>query len=124
MIRAPVRAAIIAVCRSSMSSPQPAYSSESLAACAIVIAGIFTEGDAVWITEEFYEANGPQWRVTLVCPGERGGWAHRRYRYDIPSGTLYFTGATPAGDVDLAAARRAGRRLYPGQGASDVITAR
>jgi hypothetical protein len=65
----------------------------------------------VWVTETLYEVNGPVWRVTLVCPGDRGSWDRRRYRYDIPSETLNFVGSTPAGDADLAAARRSGRRL-------------
>jgi hypothetical protein len=109
---------------SSTSSSQPAASPDSLVACARALAGIFSQGDMVWITEEVYEANGPQWRVTMVCPGERGGWLRRRYHYDIPSGTLHFTGETPASDADLAAARRGGRRIDSGQGAHNVVTAR
>jgi hypothetical protein len=107
-----------------MSSPPPADPHASLAACARALAVIFSPGEMVWITEEFYETNGPLWRVTLLCPGDRGGWLRRRYHYDIPSGTLHFTGETPAGDTDLAAARQSGRRLYPAQGAPDVVTAR
>jgi hypothetical protein len=107
-----------------MSSSQPAESHESLAACASTLAAIFSPGEMVWITEELYESNGPQWRVTMVCPGERSSWVRRRYHYDIPSGTLHFTGETPASDADLAAARKSGRRLYPAQGASNVVTAR
>jgi hypothetical protein len=107
-----------------MSSPPPADSQESLAACARALAVIFSPGEMVWITEELYETNGPQWRVTMVCSGKRGSWARRRYHYDIPSGTLNFTGETPAGDADLAAARKSGRQLYPAQGAPDVVTAR
>lgn len=109
-----------------MSSPQPITdaSPESLAACMRALAVIFHDDEMIWITDEEYETNGPQWRVTLMCSGERGSWSRRRYRYDIPSGTLHFAGATPAGEADLAAARRSGQRLYPGQGASDVVTAR
>jgi hypothetical protein len=96
-----------------MSSPQTVAndSQESLDTCVRIVAGIFHRDDTVWITEAVYEANGPVWRVTLICPGDRGGWARRRYRFDIPSQTLHFTGSTPAGDDELAAARRSGRRL-------------
>jgi hypothetical protein len=96
-----------------MSSPQPVGNDtqESMDACARVLAGIFRRDEPVWVTEAIYEVNGPVWRVTLICPGDRGGWARRRYRYDIPSGTLHFDGSTPAGDDELAAARRSGRRL-------------
>lgn len=96
-----------------MSIPQPAAeeSQESLEACAQLLARLFQSGDKVWITEAVYQENGPTWQVTLICPGDRGGWARRRYRYDIPSGTLHFAGTTPAGDDEVAAARRSGRRL-------------
>lgn len=96
-----------------MSIPEPIAddTQESLEACARLLARIFLTGEKVWITDSLYETNGPVWRVTLLCPGERGGWAYRRYRYDIPSATLHFTGMTPAGEDDLAAARRSGRAL-------------
>ncbi|NTW98208.1 MAG: hypothetical protein HGB28_06645, partial [Oscillochloris sp.] len=93
--------------------PQPVAddTQESLDACASLLASVFQPDERVWITEAVYESNGPVWRVTLLCPGERSGWARRRYRYDIPSGTLHFAGAEPAGDDDLAAARRSGRQI-------------
>ncbi|NNJ10006.1 hypothetical protein EKD04_006680 [Chloroflexales bacterium ZM16-3] len=96
-----------------MSSPQPIADNtqESLDVCMRALSVIFQPGEIVWITEAVYEDNGPTWRVTLLCPGERGGWACRRYHYDIPSGTLYFAGATPVGEDELAAVRRSGRRL-------------
>lgn len=96
-----------------MTIPQPVSEAaeESLEPCFQLLARIFQAGDKVWITETEYVENGPTWRVTLICPGDRGGWARRRYRYDIPSGTLHFAGTTPAGDDEVAAARRSGRRL-------------
>ncbi len=96
-----------------MSIPQPIAddAQESMEACARLLTKVFQPGAMVWITEAVYEANGPTWRVTLICPGDRGGWARRRYRYDIPSETLHFSGATPAGEDELAAARRSGRRI-------------
>ncbi|NTV62540.1 MAG: hypothetical protein HGA65_03245 [Oscillochloris sp.] len=84
---------------------------QSLDACARLLAAIFQPGEQVWICEAAYEINEPIWRVTLLCPGERGVWVFRRYRYDIPSGTLHFTGMMPAGEADLAVARRSGRPL-------------
>ncbi|MBX0327068.1 hypothetical protein K2Z83_05140 [Oscillochloris sp. ZM17-4] len=96
-----------------MSSPQPTVddAQESMAVCTRALRVLFEPGEPVWITEAAYEENGPTWRVTLLCPGERGGWSRRRYHYDIPSGTLHFAGATPAGEGDLAAARQSGRRI-------------
>jgi hypothetical protein len=38
-------------------------------------------------------------------------WRRRRYRYDIPSNTLHFTGETTVSDSELAVARSTGRRL-------------
>lgn len=98
-----------------MSSPQPVApdpvkeASRSASECAL--AGIFPRGALVWIIDEQYETNGPVWRVTLVCQGMQGRWMRRRYRYDIPSGTLHYTGETPISDAELTAARRGGHRL-------------
>jgi hypothetical protein len=96
-----------------MSSPQPIAedTQASLTAGIRALAEIFRHGEIVWIIDTLYEQSGPVWRLTLICPGPRSGWMRRRYRYDIPSGTLHFTGETPAGEAELAAARRSGRRL-------------
>lgn len=72
---------------------------------------VFPPPTQVWLVTEEYDPLGPVWRVTLVCPGERGRWMWRRYRYDIPSNTLHFAGEQPASAADLLTARRDGRRL-------------
>lgn len=76
-----------------------------------VLRGIFPPRALVWIVEEQFVQNGPTWQVTLVCQGLQGRWMRRRYRYDIPSGTLHFTGEEPISEADLAMARRSGRKL-------------
>lgn len=91
--------------------PTADTSQASLEACVRLLATILQPGEQAWISEAAYETNGPVWRVTLLCPGERGTWAFRRYRYDIPSGTLHFAGMMPAGDADLAVAHRTGRPI-------------
>ncbi|MFV9506572.1 MAG: hypothetical protein AB4911_18635 [Oscillochloridaceae bacterium umkhey_bin13] len=72
---------------------------------------IFPRPAPVWVVNEEYGHDGPVWRVTLICQGERGRWMWRRYRYDIPSDTIHFAGEQPASDSELLAARRDGRRL-------------
>jgi hypothetical protein len=72
---------------------------------------VFPKGSLVWIVDEQYDPNGPVWQVDLVYQGAAGRWLSRRYRYDIPSDTLYFTGERPLAEGELAAARRCGRRL-------------
>lgn len=81
------------------------------AACEARLRTVFQGDTLVWITEEQYDANGPVWRVNLVCQSDMGRWMRRRYRYDIPSDTLHFAGEQPITDGELAAARRGGRRL-------------
>ena len=97
-----------------MSSPSPVVPAQDEASRAEsdrLLAGIFAPGSLVWIVDEQYERDGPVWRVTLVCQGLQGRWMRRRYRYDIPSGTLHYAGETPLGEGELAVARRTGRRL-------------
>jgi hypothetical protein len=83
----------------------------SLAGCEARLRMVFSPDTIVWITDEQYEANGPTWRVTMVHQSEQGMWRRRRYRYDIPSNTLHFTGETTVSDSELAVARSTGRRL-------------
>jgi hypothetical protein len=96
-----------------MSAQQPPSSADraSLAGSDARLRTVFGPGELVWITEEQFDPNGPLWRVTLVCQGEGASWWRRRYRYDIPSDTLHFTGQEPLSDADLLAARARGRRL-------------
>lgn len=76
-----------------------------------LITTVCASSPMIWIVEEQYDTNGPLWRVTLVCQGDQARWMRRRYRYDIPSGTLHFAGEQPLSDAELAAARRSGRRI-------------
>ena len=78
-----------------------------------VLRTVFPPRSLVWITDEQFDQVGPVWRVTLVYQGAmQGRWMRRRYRYDIPSGTLHFTGEEPVGDAELGVARRSGRKLF------------
>ncbi|RRR77796.1 MAG: hypothetical protein EI684_01065 [Candidatus Viridilinea halotolerans] len=72
---------------------------------------IFPPQALIWIMGEEYGSDGPVWRVTLACQGELGGWMRRRYRYDIPSGTLHFAGEQPLTRSELQAVRQNTRRL-------------
>ncbi len=83
----------------------------SLSNCEARLRSVFSPDTVVWITDEQYEENGPIWRVTLIYQNEMGAWRRRRYRYDIPSDTLHYTGEAPVSDSELAAARATGRRL-------------
>jgi hypothetical protein len=66
----------------------------------------------IWILEtQYVVAPGPVWRVTLVLPNNHGGWVQRRYRYDIPSGTLYFVGEHPLDPLAIAQIRATARPL-------------
>lgn len=91
--------------------PPPTSHSASRTAAEQRLRGIFAPGSLVWIIDEQFDSNGPVWQVTLACQGEASSWWRRRYRYDIPSDTLHFTGATPLSDAELRAARTSGRRL-------------
>lgn len=72
---------------------------------------IFPSDALVWIIAEEYGADGPVWRTTLVCQGELRQWMRRRYRYDIPSGTLHFAGEEPISAAEFRGVRQNGRRL-------------
>jgi len=77
-----------------------------------VLRTVFPPRTLVWITDEQYDQIGPIWSVTLVYQGAmQGRWMRRRYRYDIPSGTLHFTGEEPIDEAEAAAARRTGRKF-------------
>jgi hypothetical protein len=73
-----------------------------------VLAGI----TPVWIVDEQYSLTyGPIWRVTLALPYPNGQWVRRRYRYDVPSRTLYFAGEQPIDAAELASLRTSARRI-------------
>ncbi|MCS6881544.1 MAG: hypothetical protein RMK84_11260 [Oscillochloridaceae bacterium] len=83
----------------------------TLTACHERLRVVFAPDQPVFITEEVYDPVGPLWRVTLVYRDPYGAWRRRRYRYDIPSDTLYFAGEEPVQPDDVRAARRSGRPL-------------
>lgn len=64
-----------------------------------------------WIVDEQFDPSEPAWRVNLIFQGDQGRWSQRRYRYDIPSDTIYFAGEQPLSDADGTVLRRRGRRL-------------
>ena len=94
----------------------PATSGCTLAACHERLRVVFAPDQPVFITDEVYDPVGPLWRVTLVHRDTHGNWYRRRYRYDVPSDTLYFAGEQPISSDDARAARRAGRPLVPAGG--------
>ncbi len=83
----------------------------ALEACHKRLRVVFEPDQPVFITEEVYDPVAPLWRVTLVYRDAHGAWRRRRYRYDIPSDTLYFAGEQPLSSDDVRAARRSGRPL-------------
>jgi hypothetical protein len=76
-----------------------------------LLAKTFRPHELVWLIDEQYVEDGPMWRVTLVRQGLQGHWLRQRYRYDIASHILHFTGEQPISDADLASARATGRLL-------------
>jgi hypothetical protein len=99
--------------RASMSTEQisPSDQQTTRSACDVRLRTVFPATRMVWIIDEQYDPIGPVWRVNLLCQVDMGRWMLRRYRYDIPSDTLYFAGERPATDSELLAGRRGGRRL-------------
>ncbi|MGQ9927220.1 MAG: hypothetical protein ACUVS4_10145 [Chloroflexaceae bacterium] len=85
----------------------------ALEACHERLRGVFEPGQPVFITEEVYDPVAPIWRVTLVYRDTHGDWRQRRYRYDIPSDTLYFAGEQPLSSDAARSVRRSGRPLTP-----------
>ncbi|MCX7792468.1 MAG: hypothetical protein N2378_17675 [Chloroflexaceae bacterium] len=88
----------------------------ALEACHERLRVVFEPDQPVFIIEEVYDPVGPLWRVTLVYRDAHGAWRRRRYRYDIPSDTLYFAGEQPMTIEEARAARRSGRSLTTGTG--------
>jgi hypothetical protein len=68
-------------------------------------------GELAWMLDERYLSEGPTWQFNLVRQREQGRWMLQRYRYDIPSGTLHFTGEHAIDDETFALARQRGTRL-------------
>ncbi|PDW04772.1 hypothetical protein [Candidatus Viridilinea mediisalina] len=94
-----------------MTTPTSTEEQQWQAATAALLRIIFPHDALVWIIAEEYGSDGPVWRTTLVCQGEWRQWMRRRYRYDIPSGTLHFAGEEPISGAELRSVRQQGRRL-------------
>jgi hypothetical protein len=61
--------------------------------------------------DEEYQTIGPTWQFDLVRQGVQGRWMMQRYRYDIPSGTLHFTGEYAIDDETFVVARQRGKQI-------------
>ncbi|MCG8351637.1 MAG: hypothetical protein MI924_28045 [Chloroflexales bacterium] len=75
------------------------------------LTAMFKPNELVWIVDESYNPVDTTWRVDLVRQGLQGVWMRQRYRYDTPSGVIYFVGEKPINETELAAARRMGRQI-------------
>lgn len=73
---------------------------------------LFPATEPIWVTETSYERVGPIWCVMLLRRDERGDWRLLRYRFDIPSGTLNFSGDMPAPADRVTDIRQQGRLLF------------
>lgn len=75
------------------------------------LATMFRADENVWMIDEEYNPVDTTWLVTLVRRGEQSQWMRQRYRYDCPSGVVYFLGARPLSDEELRILRRTWRKL-------------
>ncbi|NJM06818.1 hypothetical protein HC891_12475 [Candidatus Gracilibacteria bacterium] len=67
--------------------------------------------ELAWMVDEKYLNEGPTWQFNLIRQGEQSRWMLQRYRYDIPSGTLNFTGEYSIDDEAFALVRQHGVKI-------------
>ncbi|NJL35015.1 MAG: hypothetical protein HC893_15635 [Chloroflexaceae bacterium] len=72
---------------------------------------MFREGEQVWRVDAQYRDKDLAWIVDFLRQGPQGHWLRQRYKYDVPTGVIYFWGATPVPDGELRQLRRAGIRI-------------
>lgn len=73
-------------------------------------AAMFRPGEMVWLVQEMYNPVDDNWQVDFLRQGAQGSWMLQRYRYDGPSGVIYYCGESPVADGELAMLRRKGKR--------------
>jgi hypothetical protein len=65
-------------------------------------------GEMAWRVAESYDPFGPSWRVDIVRLGKEGRWMRQRFKYDIPTGIVYFFGESALSDEEVSVLRRQG----------------
>lgn len=78
----------------------------------IELAAAFRPNELVWLVSEHYVPTDESWIVDIVRKGLQGRWMRQRYRYDVPSGVIYFLGERPVTNQELSDLRRSGK-VFP-----------
>ncbi|MFP4437172.1 MAG: hypothetical protein ACLFVO_07985 [Chloroflexaceae bacterium] len=76
------------------------------------LASAFRENDFVWLVQERYDPQFDAWNVDFVYQSMMGRWMRKRYRYDGPSGVVYFLGERPVSEEELTSLRRTAK-VFP-----------
>lgn len=74
---------------------------------------MFRPDELVWLVDEQFKPVDTTWRVDMVRQGLQGAWMRQRFRYDVPSGVIYFLGERPLSEAELATVRRTGKLFTP-----------
>lgn len=69
------------------------------------LATMFKDGERVWLACETYDPQANAWLLDVVRQVEQGRWMRQRFRYDVPTGVIFFFGIRPVSDEELASLR-------------------